>query len=93
MNRCERITTSLLAIAIGFTFNLSELSAAAPSGVKGLGEKGALQSIRIDPLGKDRAVTIRGRDARQQLFISGTYSSGQIRASDRESVRWNRFRR
>ncbi|MFQ5732007.1 MAG: DUF1549 domain-containing protein [Planctomycetaceae bacterium] len=53
--------------------------AAAPEKPKGLGDPGTLTSIRIDPVGAGNLVKIRGRDARQQLFVSGVYSSGQFR--------------
>jgi len=51
-------------------------TAAAP----GLGDPGTLQSITLEtgwPEG--RVATLRGRDARQQLLVTGSYSSGQVR--------------
>lgn len=53
-----------------------DASAAAP---KGLGDPGTLTALRIEPNLGDKGVLLRGRDGRQQLFVSGVYSSGQFR--------------
>ena len=44
----------------------------------GLGDPGTLQKVEIGPAIGENSVTIRGRDARQQLFVTGVYSSGQM---------------
>jgi hypothetical protein len=46
---------------------------------KGLGDPGTLQALRIEPNLEGKGFAIRGRDARQQLFVTGVYSSGQLR--------------
>ncbi|HUG92908.1 MAG TPA: DUF1549 domain-containing protein [Planctomycetaceae bacterium] len=46
---------------------------------KGLGDPGALQAIRIEPAIEGGGVVIRGRDGRQQVYVTGQYSSGQLR--------------
>ena len=46
---------------------------------KGLGDPGALQALRIEPTTAGDGILVRGRDARQQLFVTGVYSSGQLR--------------
>ena len=53
---------------------------------KGLGDPGQLKALRIDPAPAkaDASVLIRGRDARQQLFVTGNYSSGQLRDHTRK---------
>ena len=46
----------------------------------GLGDPGTLQGISLEtgwPAGQ--LATLRGRDARQQLLVTGSYSSGQLR--------------
>ncbi len=64
-------------LALALILSLPALSdAAAP---KGLGDPGQLTGIRIEPNIESKGVTLRGRDARQQLFVTGTYSTGQLR--------------
>jgi hypothetical protein len=46
----------------------------------GLGDPGSLESVSIETgRAVDNVVTLAGRDASQQLLISGKYSSGQVR--------------
>lgn len=54
-------------------------TAAAVEKPKGLGDPGTLQSLRIEPNISNGGFAIRGRDARQQIFVTGVYSSGQLR--------------
>ena len=54
-------------------------NAAAPAKPKGLGDPGALTSLKVEPNLADKGITMRGRDARQQLYVTGVYSSGQLR--------------
>ena len=46
---------------------------------KGLGDPGALQSIRVEPSFEAQGISIRGRDARQQVFVTGVFATGQLR--------------
>lgn len=72
---------SLLWMA-GLVVGLSAaVHAAAP---KGLGDPGQLTSLRIEPNLNAQGVAIRGRDARQQLFVTGAYSTGQLRDHTRQ---------
>jgi hypothetical protein len=71
-----------LAFALGvcsfcawFSNDAAQAQVAKP---KGLGEAGALTTLKIEPNIKEKGVTIRGRDSRQQVFVTGTYSSGQL---------------
>jgi len=68
--------TTLFLSALAWGVALAEPQAAQP---KGLGDPGTLESLRIEPNVDAKGVTIRGRDARQQLFVTGVYSSGQLR--------------
>jgi hypothetical protein len=61
-----------LALAVGGT-----AVAAAPE-PKGLGDPGALQSLRVEPAA-GAGVVIHGRDGRQQVYVTGEYASGQLR--------------
>ena len=67
------IAGAMLTIAGGWA------NAAAPAKPKGLGDPGALKLLRIEPNLGGQGITIRGRDARQQVFVTGEYSSGQLR--------------
>ncbi len=72
-----------LAVALGFCGSFALLSA-APAGAdapkaKGLGDPGQLTALKVEPSINEKGVTIRGRDARQQIFVSGVYSTGQFR--------------
>jgi len=58
--------------------------AAAPES-KGLGDPGTLKSIRIDPIGQDNVIKIRSQDARRQLYVTGVFSSGQLRDFTRKT--------
>ncbi len=53
----------------------SATSATKPA-IPGLGDPGKLSSLRIE---QPHKLTLRGRDARQQLVVTGVYSSGQER--------------
>ncbi len=52
---------------------------AEPAKPKGLGDPGVLNTLKIEPELEGNKVVIRGRDARQQLVVTGVYSSGQFR--------------
>lgn len=67
-------------------FACSQLPAAdAPPAPPGLGDPGQLQSIAIETgRMKDGLVTVSGRDAGQQLVVTGTYSTTQTRDLSRK---------
>ncbi len=68
---------ALTLVTIGMTAS-GALAAGAPA-PKGLGDPGSLTSLKLEPNLSGKGVTIRGRDARQQVFVTGVYSSGQLR--------------
>jgi len=72
------ITTVLLLATVSTRSSAApaKSSAAKP---KGLGDPGTLKSLRVEPSIDGKGIVIRGRDARQQLFVTGVYSSGQLR--------------
>ena len=53
----------------------SALHAAEP---RGLGDPGALEKLSIEPTAEGK-ILLRGRDGRQQIFVTGLYKSGQLR--------------
>lgn len=70
----------MTCVAIGIAMHTcSTLQAEEIAKPKGLGDPGTLQSIRLEPNVDGKGFAIRGRDARQQLFVTGVYSSGQLR--------------
>lgn len=77
MNRSLRLmlTSSALLLVIG----VGDSFAAAPTKARGLGDPGTLKSLEVGPTESGKVLQIRGRDARRQLFVSGRYSSGQLR--------------
>ena len=68
----------MVAVAVVALWNTAvavDQEAAAPE-IPGLGDPGKLTSVVVEePL----KVTLRGREARQQLIVTGNYSSGQAR--------------
>jgi hypothetical protein len=56
----------------------ASVSSAAPVEPKGLGDPGALKSLRVEPQLTDKGIVMRGRDSRQQVYVTGVYSSGQL---------------
>ncbi len=82
------ICTWRVALALGVLtafggIATTSLRAEAPK-PKGLGEPGSLTALKLEPSLSDKGVTIRGRDARQQLFVTGAYASGQLRDHTRK---------
>ncbi len=75
MSRLPRIALVTLVTAC----MAATASAKAPSKPKGLGDPGTLTGVRVDPNLDGKGVLIRGRDARQQLYVTGNYSTGQER--------------
>jgi hypothetical protein len=79
-----------LAVAFGVVCSLALASgdaarAQAPK-PKGLGDPGKLTALKVDPNISDKGVAIRGRDSRQQIFVTGVYSSGQFRDFTRKTT-------
>src|SRR5258708_211743 len=79
-----------LAIALGVcsvcTWFSSDSAQAQVAKPKGLGEAGALATLKVEPNINEKGVTIRGRDSRQQVFVTGTYSWGQLHDHTRKVV-------
>lgn len=76
MTRSETILAGIL------TFLVPASSAFAEQvEPKGLGDPGVLNALRVEPEAAEgqTSLVIRGRDARQQLVVTGEYSSGQLR--------------
>jgi Protein of unknown function (DUF1549)/Protein of unknown function (DUF1553) len=82
MRSLAKCLTPVLLLGVAAS---GSVDAAAPAKPKGLGHPGTLKAVRIDPAGKGNLVKIRGRDARQQLFVSGVFSSGQFRDFTRKA--------
>ncbi len=76
MTRSETLLTGLLAFFIA-----APTVTAEQVKPKGLGDPGVLNSLRIEPETAEgqSGLVIRGRDARQQLVVTGEYLSGQLR--------------
>jgi hypothetical protein len=75
-----RILNRLVLSTVVTVLSLSLVaSAAAPIKPKGLGDPGTLTSLKVAPNLEGVGITVRGRDARQQLYVTGVYSSGQLR--------------
>ncbi len=69
--------------AIGFAAEAAPTKVEAP----GLGDPGTLTSITLET-GREKGVAtvLRGRDAQQQLLVTGHYSSGQQRDLTRQTT-------
>lgn len=62
---------------------LTQSHAAEPLG---LGAPGNLQSIRVEPNLNGQGIAIRSKDARQQLFVTGVFDSGQLHDFTRKTT-------
>ena len=71
----KRMQLFCAAVALAVVSSAT-VGTAAPE-PKGLGDPGVLDALKVEA--EDGKLTIRGRDARQQLIVTGTYSSGQLR--------------
>ncbi len=81
---CQFVLPRLQPTAWMLTVLLAGTSLAGPKSVaaatpKGLGDPGQLVTLRVEPNIDGKGVTLRGRDGRQQLYVTGEYSSGQFR--------------
>src|SRR5579872_2563501 len=83
MNRPSKLAG--LAVLSSFLWASAAFAADAPK-PKGLGDPGSLTSLKVEPNINEKGVSIRGRDSRQQIFVTGTYSSGQLRDHTRKVV-------
>lgn len=59
-------------------------ASAEPAKPKGLGDPGQLTTLKIEPTVDGKPIVLRGRDARQQVYVTGNYSSGQLRDQTRK---------
>jgi hypothetical protein len=59
--------------------SLMDAGSAVAAAPKGLGDPGTLNALRIEPDVDGKGIVLRGRDGRQQLFVTGVFSSGQLR--------------
>lgn len=57
---------------------------AEPAKPKGLGDPGQLSALKIEPTTEGKPIVLRSRDARQQVYVTGSYSSGQLRDHTRK---------
>jgi hypothetical protein len=69
------------ALAVAWLSLVPATQAAEP---KGLGDPGQLIGLRVEPNLNGQGVALRGRDSRQQLFVTGEYSTGQLRDHTRQ---------
>ncbi len=80
--------TGKLRFAFGVLIAWGAVQAAtaadAPAKPRGLGDPGSLTTLKLEPNIDGKGVVLRGRDGRQQLFATGTYSSGQLRDHSRK---------
>jgi hypothetical protein len=77
MTCSSRVLVALTSFAL--IWAMDSPAQAEPAAPKGLGDPGELKSLSIEPKLDAKPITIRGRDARQQVFVTGVYSSGQLR--------------
>jgi hypothetical protein len=69
----------LFAVAAMSVFSSVTLATAESAKPKGLGDPGVLAGLKIEPTVEGKPILLRGRDARQQVYVTGSYSSGQLR--------------
>jgi hypothetical protein len=74
LNRLQVIFLALTVLSLS-----SVARSAPPTKALGLGSLGTLTTLKVEPDLTGTGITIRGRDARQQLYVTGVYSSGQLR--------------
>ncbi len=74
----------LFAVAAASAFAAFSSASAEPAKPKGLGDPGQLAALKIEPTVEGKPITLRSRDARQQVYVTGSYSSGQLRDHSRK---------
>jgi hypothetical protein len=78
MTRRARASFLLIVVAAAMTGTAqSRLFAAATT--KGLSDPGDLKSLNVEQAVAGASVVLRGADARQQLCVTGVFSTGQLR--------------
>jgi hypothetical protein len=78
MRRSVRIMMIVPAMAGLIAATTAKSFADAPAKPQGLGDPGTLETLAIGPDLDGKGVLLRGRDARQQLFVTGHYSTGRL---------------
>ncbi len=76
MDRLFRFLPTASAFCLLAALAVQPVAAEQPAS-SGLGDPGQLQELRVEPNFDGKGFAIRGRDRRQQLFVTGLYSSGQ----------------
>ncbi len=80
-----RITNRLLfSVTVASAFATFHSAFAEPAKPKGLGDPGQLAALKIEPTVDGKPIVLRSRDARQQVYVTGSYSSGQLRDHTRK---------
>ena len=80
-----RMTNRLLfAVVVASAFAAANPAFAEPAKPKGLGDPGQLSALKVEPTVDGKPIVLRGRDARQQVYVTGNYSSGQLRDHTRK---------
>lgn len=80
-----RMTNRLLcAVTVASAFATFHSAFAEPAKPKGLGDPGQLSALKIEPTVDGKPIVLRSRDARQQVYVTGSYSSGQLRDHTRK---------
>lgn len=80
-----RMTNRLLfAVTAASAFAAFHPAFAEPAKPKGLGDPGQLSALKIEPTADGKPIVLRGRDARQQVYVTGNYASGQLRDHTRK---------
>ena len=77
--RSYRLPAGILLLALLLALD-NPAVAAKPNG---LGDPGLLTRIRLEPNAAGNGIHIRGRDGRQQLFVTGIHATGQLRDTTR----------
>jgi Protein of unknown function (DUF1553)/Protein of unknown function (DUF1549) len=72
-------TPFLLALVAAACLGAEACTAVAASTTKGLGDPGDLKSLNVEQATGGTPILLRGGDARQQLCVTGVYSTGQSR--------------
>ncbi|MEX2561295.1 MAG: S-layer protein, partial [Pirellulales bacterium] len=72
----------IVAYGVAAADELASNTPAAPA-APGLGDPGTLTAILVES-GRNTAIVLRGRDAQQQLVVTGQFSSGQLRDFTRQ---------
>src|SRR3984957_4468898 len=75
----RRASTPFLLVLVAAAWLGPGQPLAAANAVKGLGDPGDLKSINVEQAAAGSSIVLRGGDARQQLCVTGVYSTGQSR--------------